>query len=78
MTWPKHPNIRAFIHNFGEEAVYRVEKRSLLGRAFVNDPQTGDYLRFDETDKARHWVKNNIRRNDENNRCWEVVSECNF
>ena len=64
------------VHN-EQTKQYRVEKRGLLGWAFVNDPQTGDYLGFDETDKARHWVKNNVRRNDENNRRWKVVAECN-
>jgi len=57
---------------------YRVEKRGLLGWAFVNDPQTGDYLSFHDIGKARHWVKNKVRRNDENNRRWKIVAECNF
>lgn len=56
---------------------YRVEKRGLLGWAFVNDPQTGDYLGFDKVDEARRWVKNHIRRDNQSTRRWKVVSDCN-
>jgi hypothetical protein len=57
---------------------FRVEKRGLPGWAFVSDPRTGDYLGFDEIIEARNRVRNKTRRDNDNDRRWKVVSECNF
>jgi len=55
---------------------YRVEKRGLLGWAFVSDPQTGNYLGFDDVDRARRWIRKNVRHDNESARRWKVVSDC--
>ena len=65
------------VHN-EQTDTYRVEKLGLLGWAFVSDPQTGDYLGFDDVGEARNWVRSNTRRKDDNGRRWKVVAECNF
>ena len=65
------------VHN-EQTDVYRVEKRSWLGWAFVSDPQTGDYLGFVDIDEARRWVRRKIRRNHSSSRRWQVVSDCSF
>ena len=57
---------------------YRVEKRGLLGWSFVSDPQTGNYLGFDDADKACRWVRRKTRRDEGYSRRWKVVSECHF
>jgi hypothetical protein len=57
---------------------FRVEKRGFLGWAFVSDPRTGDHLGFDDIIEARNWIRSKTRRNNDNDRRWKVVSECNF
>jgi hypothetical protein len=64
------------VHN-EQTGAYRVEKRGLLGWAFVSDPQTGDYLAFEELDTARQWIQGKVRRDDNSTRRWQVVSDCN-
>lgn len=54
---------------------YRIEKRGLLGWTFVDDPQTGGYLGFDDVDAARAWIQQRTRRNSSNRR-WKVVADC--
>lgn len=63
------------VHN-EQTGVFRVEKRGLLGWAFVSDPQTGDYLGFGDADAARQWVRDKVRRNNDNTRRWQIVSDC--
>jgi IS4 transposase len=63
------------VHNEQTDS-YRVERRGLLGWAFVSDPQTGDYLGFEGIDEARGWVRKQMRRNASSRR-WKVVAECN-
>jgi len=65
------------VHN-EQTDTYRVEKRGVLGWAFVSNPQTGDYLGFDDVSEARNWIRSNTRRDDQHGRRWKVVSECNF
>ena len=65
------------VHNQQTDS-YRVEKRGLLGWAFVSDPQTGDYLTFDDVSKARRWVCTKVRHKDPDTRRWKVVSDCSF
>ena len=65
------------VHNEQTDS-YRVERRGVLGWAFVSDPQTGDYLGFADVDEARAWVRNRTRPDDGVARRWKVVSECNF
>lgn len=55
---------------------YRVEKRGLLGWAFVSDPQSGDYLGFGDIDEARRWVRRKTRHDESGNRRWKVVADC--
>ena len=55
---------------------YRVEKRGFFGWNFVTDPITGDYLSFTDTDAARAWICQQIRRGSDQNRRWKVVTEC--
>lgn len=63
------------VHNEQTDS-YRVEKRGMLGWAFVSDPQTGNYLGFGDIDEARRWVRKQARRKESNSRRWKVVSEC--
>ena len=65
------------VHN-EQTGSYRVEKRGLLGWAFVSDPQTGDYLGFEDADAARAWVRGKVHRDDKNTRRWKVVSDCHI
>lgn len=54
---------------------YRVEKHGLLGWNFVTDPQSGDYLDFEELAGARDWICAR-RRPDAGPRRWREVSDC--
>lgn len=65
------------VHNEQTDS-YRVEKRGVLGWAFVSNPQTNDYLNFKDLNAARNWVCSRVRRNDNNNRRWKVVADCNI
>lgn len=64
------------VHN-EQTGAFRVEKRGLLGWAFVSDPQTGDYLGFEDADAARQWIRGKVRRDNDNTRRWQIVSDCN-
>jgi hypothetical protein len=63
------------VHN-EQTGNYRVEKRGLLGWAFVSDPQTRDYLGFADAESARRWIRSKTRQNDNSARRWRVVSDC--
>lgn len=63
------------VHN-EQTDVYRVEKRGLLGWAFVNDPATSDYLAFAGIEEARAWVRAKLAAGHENPRRWKIVADC--
>ena len=63
------------VHN-EQTDIYRVEKRGMLGWAFVTDSDTGDYLGFSNLEKARGWVRGKARRSNTTTRRWRVVSDC--
>jgi hypothetical protein len=62
------------VHNEQTDS-YRVEKRGLLGWAFVDDPQTGEYRGFEDLDAARAWIRQRTRGSNANRR-WKVVTDC--
>ncbi|MGB0722093.1 MAG: hypothetical protein ACPGU7_06815 [Gammaproteobacteria bacterium] len=55
---------------------YRIEKRNLMGWNFVIDRETGQYLNFDDEEKAREWVRAQPHSKLGETRRWKVVSEC--
>jgi len=63
------------VHN-ERSGSFRVERRGLLGWAFVTDPATRDYLSFRDLDEARTWVRQRARADDTGPRRWKVVSDC--
>jgi hypothetical protein len=55
---------------------YRVEKRGLLGWAFVNDKTSGNYLEFRDIEAAKAWICATTGVKDLPGRRWQVVSDC--
>ncbi len=68
--------IYRIVHN-EQTGLYRVEKRGLLGWAFVSDSKTGDYIGFEDIEHARAWIRSTTKRKDSDTRRWKVVSDCN-
>ena len=63
------------VHN-QQTSAYRVEKKGFFGWNFVQDPDTGDYLRFADADAACRWIELQNPRKRDTARRWQVVSEC--
>lgn len=63
------------VHN-EQSGVYRIEKRGLLGWAFVSDQDTGDYLGFSDLHAARSWVCNATRTRHNESRRWKIIADC--
>lgn len=55
---------------------YRVEKRGLLGWAFVTSQDSGDYLDFDSYDQACRWIGRKNSAEKPSGRRWKTVSVC--
>ncbi len=63
------------VHN-PQTGLYRIERRGLLGWAFVVHPETRDYLDFDDVEAARDWLCQHSRPGDQRARRWQVVHDC--
>lgn len=63
------------VHN-EQTSSYRVEKRGFFGWNFVTDPDSSDYLRFDDVEAACRWINARSRPAVADTRRWKVVSEC--
>ena len=63
------------VHN-EQTDLYRVEKRGPFGWSFVDNPDTHDYLNFDDLDSARAWICQQTQKRTDRNRRWKVVSDC--
>ena len=63
------------VHN-EQTNTYRVEKRGLLGWAFVTNPRSDGYLGFNRLDAARAWIRNQSPKNVDDNRRWKIIQDC--
>lgn len=63
------------VHN-EQTSTYRIEKKRFFGWSFVQDPDSGDYLRFSDMDSACRWLNTQDRRQQSDSRRWKVVADC--
>lgn len=55
---------------------YRIQCKRWWGFDFVLNPTTGAYLSFADCEAARNWACRNLKRNDQRQRRWRVMSAC--